>query len=128
MPPPVLDHLWTQDIFTFQNIISEHNEDRNVVHDHARRAGSRPELEKQGLLTNLGWPEKAGRRPADTLLVNVTGLQLRNASNLFKVALDFAYVNPQNQSHLNTAANTRLGLQRSIQILREDTRTQINNV
>jgi hypothetical protein len=67
----------------------------------------RPELERQGLLNGLGWPDRAGRRPADTLLCSSAGL-LRGASRHSKVALDFAYVNPQNLSHLNAAANTRL--------------------
>ena len=39
----------------------------------------------------------------------MAGLNLRDARGCPRVALDFAYVNPQNQSHLNSAADRRLG-------------------
>ena len=90
-------------------MVTRHNELRNEVHAHAKMAGTRPELEKQGLLSELGWPERAGRRPADTLLCSTAGLTLRNAGSNSKVALDFAYVNPQCQSHLQVASCTKLG-------------------
>ena len=54
----------------------------------------RPELEKQGLLSELEWPEIAGRRPADTLLVSGAALAVTSRRRFPRVALDFAAVSP----------------------------------
>ena len=71
-----------------------HNEIRNTTHREAAKANMRPELEKQGLLCDLGWPELAGRRPADTLLVGGASLAVTSRRRFPRVALDFAVVSP----------------------------------
>ena len=72
----------------------QHNELCNTVHREASKANFRPELERSGLLANLGWPGVAGRRPADTLLVGGAALSVTSRRRLPKVALDFAVVSP----------------------------------
>ena len=68
------------------DIVTRHNDLRNTVYREARKAGFKPELEKQGLLP--------GRRPADVLL-HVGPCKLRPAGVSFPtVALDFAVVSP----------------------------------
>ena len=51
-----------------------HDEMRNTVNREAVKANMRPELERIGLLTNLLSLGAAGRRPADTRLVNGAAL------------------------------------------------------
>jgi len=74
--------------------VVQHNEVRNTVHREAAKANMRPELEKAGLLNDLGWPGAAGRRPADTLLVNGACVAVTSRRRYMKVALDFAVVSP----------------------------------
>ncbi len=48
------------------DVTLRHNEARDTIHGQARMASTRPELERQGLLRDLGEPGVNGRRPADT--------------------------------------------------------------
>ena len=74
--------------------VVRHNEIRNSTHREAAKANMRPELEKQGLLSELGWPELAVRRPADTLLVSGAALAVTSSRRFPRVASDFAAVSP----------------------------------
>ena len=88
--------------------VVRHNEVRNTVHYEAAKACMNPELEKNGLLSELGWPEMVGRRPADTLLVAPRGLHTTSRRRFPKVALDFAVVSPFCPSVLRASSATQL--------------------
>ena len=74
--------------------VVQHNELRNTVHRESAKTNLRPELEKSGLLTGLGWPGTAGRRPADTLLVGGATVASTSRRRFPRIALDFAVVSP----------------------------------
>ena len=61
-------------------------------------------MEKQGLLGDLGCPELAGRRPADTLLCNTVGVRTASRRQWPRVALDIGFVCPQALRHVAGAA------------------------
>ena len=69
-----------------------HNQNNFIMYKQAQTAGTNPELEKQGLLDDLGWPELAGRRPADTLLVSSGALATTSRRQFPKIAFDFAVI------------------------------------
>ena len=54
--------------------VLRHNEAKGYTHEQARKIGTQPELEVQGLLKPLGEPCRAGPRPADTLLCSCAGV------------------------------------------------------
>ena len=71
---------------------------RNLVADHAARAGLRPEIERPGLLIP--------GRPDDSHLSRrrAAGVFLTNFFGGFPVALDFAVTAPQRRETLTQAA------------------------
>ena len=84
--------------------VVQHNVLRNTVHREAIKATLRPELEKNGLLSSLGWPGVGGRRPADTLLVSGACLATTSRRRFPKTALDFADVSPLTPGVIRSAA------------------------
>ena len=86
-----------------------HNECRNTIHRQSVVAGARPELEKGGLLSGLGWHDVEGKRPADTLLCSTAGVLTGSGRNRPRIALDVGVVNPQAQGHRTEAAQRTLG-------------------
>ena len=89
-------------------MVVRHNEVRNTVLCEADKVCMSLELEKQGLLADLGWPDMVGRRPADTLLVASRGLHTTSRRRFARVALDFAVVSPFCPSGLRAASATQL--------------------
>ena len=78
------------------------------MHFEADKARMSPELERQGLLRDLGCPDMVGRRPADTLLVAPTGLHTTSRRRFPKMALDFAVVSSFGPSVLRASSSTQL--------------------
>ena len=89
--------------------VASHNETRNTVYRQGQGAGARPELEKSGLLSGLGWPGVAGHRPADTLLCSTAGVRTGKRRTRLRVALDIGIVCPQAHSHIGAGAGKVLG-------------------
>ncbi len=80
-----------------------HNQVRDEVFGWCGRARLRPELEKSGLLHQIGLPDNR-RRPADVLVCRAAGflqgLPGENApDNCSRVALDFAVINALGEGH-----------------------------
>ena len=88
--------------------VLQHNQLRNTVHLEAAKGRTYPELEKRGLLRDLGWPDLAGRRPADTLLISPGALRTTSRRRFPRIALDFAVVSPYTVAYIQQAATTPL--------------------
>ena len=89
--------------------VTAHNTTRNTLHQHAKTAGARPQLEQGGLLAGRGLPGGEGRRPADTLLCSTEGIQTGRRRARARIALDVGIVCPQAPSHRPEAAKELLG-------------------
>ena len=89
--------------------VTAHNTTRNTLHQHAKAAGARPQLEQGGLLAGRGLPGGEGRRPADTLLCSTEGIQTGRRRTRARIALDIGIVCPQAPSHRSEAVKEMLG-------------------
>ena len=93
--------------------VMAHNMTRNTLHQHAKAAGARPQLEQGGLLVERGLPGGEGRRPADTPLCSTEGIQTGRRRTRARIALDIGIVCPQAPSRRPDAAKEMLGAAKS---------------
>ncbi len=90
--------------------VTRQNTQRDNLHKQAKAAATRPELEKTRILARaLGNASFRGRRPADTLLYNTSGIRTARGRQMAKIALVVGVINPQALSHINAAARKQRG-------------------
>jgi hypothetical protein len=107
-------------MYVREDKVNTHNQCRNTLQRQAGAAGARPELEKGGLLAGLRWPEKPGRRPADTLLSSTAGIRTSRRRTRPKVALDVGIVLPPGRD--SSSCSCTRGVGRSERALQDQVR------
>ena len=91
--------------------VVNHNNVRDAIYAHAKRAHTAPRLEACGVTRLLGLQDERDRqiRPADVLLCRAQDIHSGVGGSNGKLALDVGIICPQAAAHLGNTAGGSLG-------------------